>query len=76
MEWEEIDIEIGEALDRLDSIKHDGVIHLYSTRPNSHGGRLSLLSRTFQPISNRNQKFAAHLRTQVLHFFSLRIYFI
>ncbi|XP_074366702.1 uncharacterized protein LOC141707437 [Apium graveolens] len=62
MEWEEIDIEIGEALDRLDCIKDDGVIHLYSTRPNSHGGQPSLLSRTFQPISNRNQKFVAHLQ--------------
>nr|XP_017224464.1 PREDICTED: serine/threonine-protein kinase RIO1-like [Daucus carota subsp. sativus] len=62
MEWEEIDIEIGEALDRLDCMKDDGVIHLYSTKPN----RSSLSSTTFQPISNRNQKFAAHLLPQAI----------
>lgn len=62
MELEEIDSEIGEALDWLDS-NNDGAsaIHLYSTRPNSHG---ALLSRTLQPISNRNQKFITHLRPQ------------
>lgn len=72
MEWEEFDSKIGEALDRLDSIK-DGAaaaaINLYSTpRPNSHGGHLSsylLLTRTFQPISNRHHAFTGHLQTLV-----------
>ncbi|KAI3988965.1 hypothetical protein MKX01_016536 [Papaver californicum] len=52
--------EIGEALDWLDYYsKNSGIhhgaaaaIHLYSRRPNAHGGHLS---RPLQPISNRNQ---------------------
>ncbi|RZC53017.1 hypothetical protein C5167_011867 [Papaver somniferum] len=57
--------EFSEALDFLDSAKDDGAaIHLYSRRPNSHGGHL--LPRTFQPLSNRNQKFNRHLRPSPL----------
>ncbi|KAI3971211.1 hypothetical protein MKW92_006342 [Papaver armeniacum] len=56
---------IGEALDLLDSSKDDGAaIHLYSRRPNAHGGHL--LSRPLQPLSNRNQKFTRHLRPSPL----------
>ncbi|MCL7040014.1 hypothetical protein MKW94_004958 [Papaver nudicaule] len=61
------DGEIGDALDWLDYSKSDGIaaIHLSSRRPNAHGGHLSL-SRSFQPISNRNQKFTGHLRPSPL----------
>ncbi|KAI3902791.1 hypothetical protein MKW92_052155 [Papaver armeniacum] len=57
--------EIGEALDWLDYSKDGGTasIHLYSRRPNAHGGHLS---STFQPLSNRNQRFTTHLRPSPL----------
>ncbi|XP_026429806.1 serine/threonine-protein kinase rio1-like [Papaver somniferum] len=57
--------EIGEALDLLDSSKDNGAaIHLYSRRPNAHGGHL--LSRPLQPLLNRSQKFTGHLRPSPL----------
>ncbi|XP_026454086.1 serine/threonine-protein kinase rio1-like [Papaver somniferum] len=57
--------EIEEALDWLDNSKDCGTasIHLYSRRPNAHGGHLS---STFQPLSNRNQRFTSHLRPSPL----------
>ncbi|KAI3874762.1 hypothetical protein MKW98_019335 [Papaver atlanticum] len=57
--------DIDEALDWLYYSKDGGTasIHLYSRRPNAHGGHLS---STFQPLSNRNQRFTSHLRPSPL----------
>lgn len=64
--------DVGDALDWLDSKEGadgDGVITGSSFsvsaawRPNAHGG---LLSRPLQPLSNRSQKFASHMRASPL----------
>lgn len=69
------DSEVGDALDWLDAVEGpDGSARLsaaFSTaggvaaarRPNAHGG---VLSRPFQPISNRTQKLASHIRATPL----------
>lgn len=63
--------EIGEALDYLDSKDDDepvdGAFLLNSRRPNAHGGLHSRPnSSTLQPLSNKNQKFAHHIRASPL----------
>lgn len=67
------DSEIGEALDWLDMKDDDeggidgGAISLNSRRPNAHGGAFSRHnSSTLQPLSNRSQKFAHHIRASPL----------
>ncbi|KAG0460672.1 hypothetical protein HPP92_020568 [Vanilla planifolia] len=62
--------EVGDALDWLDlkeGIDGDGVATSFSAsttrRPNAHGG---LVSRPLQPLSNRCQKFASHIRANPL----------
>uniref|UniRef100_A0A803L7K0 Serine/threonine-protein kinase RIO1 n=1 Tax=Chenopodium quinoa TaxID=63459 RepID=A0A803L7K0_CHEQI len=67
------DSDIGEALDWLDLKDIDeggyegGSITLNARRPNAHGGALSRLSSsTFQPLSNRTQKFTHHIRPSPL----------
>uniref|UniRef100_A0A453S313 Uncharacterized protein n=1 Tax=Aegilops tauschii subsp. strangulata TaxID=200361 RepID=A0A453S313_AEGTS len=81
-EWSESDVsedvsdsEVGDGLDWLDTVEsHDGSARLsaaFSTvggaaaarRPNAHGG---VLSRPFQPLSNRTQKLASHIRATPL----------
>lgn len=67
------DSEIGDALDWLD-LKDDGEagiesggITLNARRPNAHGGALSRpASSTLQPLSNRTQKVARHIRASPL----------
>ncbi|KAM7267717.1 hypothetical protein ACFE04_009883 [Oxalis oulophora] len=65
------DSDIGDALDYLDS-KEDAIADngftLNSRRPNAHGGIHSRNqnSSTLQPLSNRVQKFAHHLRASPL----------
>lgn len=66
------DSEIEEALDWLDSRDDGAAIEgggftLSSRRPNAHGGLHSRSnSSTLQPLSNRNQKFAHHIRASPL----------
>ncbi|KAE9622041.1 hypothetical protein Lal_00032392 [Lupinus albus] len=65
------DSEIGEALDWLDSKDDEGMVDasfsFQSRRPNANGGHHSNLhSSTFQPLSNRNQKFSHHIRASPL----------
>ncbi|KAK8962843.1 hypothetical protein KSP40_PGU022706 [Platanthera guangdongensis] len=63
--------EVGDALDWLDSKEGadgDGVTGSSfsvsaARRPNAHGG---LISRPFQPLTNRSQKFASHIRANPL----------
>ncbi|PKA47291.1 RIO kinase 1 [Apostasia shenzhenica] len=63
--------EVGDALDWLDSKEGGdgdcvtGASFSISSarRPNAHGG---LLSRPFQPLSNRSQKFASHIHANPL----------
>uniref|UniRef100_R7W2Q8 Serine/threonine-protein kinase RIO1 n=1 Tax=Aegilops tauschii TaxID=37682 RepID=R7W2Q8_AEGTA len=67
--------DVGEALDWLDAAEGpDGSTRLSSTfsaagsaaaarRPNAHGG---MLARTLQPLSNRTQKLASHVRAAPL----------
>ncbi|KAK8936783.1 hypothetical protein KSP39_PZI012449 [Platanthera zijinensis] len=63
--------EVGDALDWLDSKEGadgDGVTGSSfsvsaARRPNAHGG---ILSRPFQPLTNRSQKFASHIRANPL----------
>ncbi|KAK3129644.1 hypothetical protein QOZ80_6BG0482770 [Eleusine coracana subsp. coracana] len=81
-EWSDSDVseevsdsEVGDALDWLDAVEGpDGSTMpsaAFSTaggaagarRPNAHGG---VLSRPFQPISNRTQKLASHIRATPL----------
>jgi len=81
-EWSESDVsedvsdsEVGDGLDWLDAVEsHDGSARLsaaFSTvggaaaarRLNAHGG---VLSRPFQPLSNRTQKLASHIRATPL----------
>lgn len=65
------DSEVGDALDWLDSkegTNGDGAAGSSfsisaARRPNAHGG---LLSRPLQPLSNRSQKFASHMRANPL----------
>ncbi|MQL94030.1 hypothetical protein Taro_026687 [Colocasia esculenta] len=68
------DSEVGDALDWLDSTEGPEAggggggatvpfSHAAPRRPNAHGG---LLSRPLQPLSNRNQKFSAHIRADPL----------
>lgn len=66
------DSEIGDALDYLDS-KDDseavdgGGFALHARRPNAHGGVHSRPNASpLQPLSNRNQKFAHHIRASPL----------
>uniref|UniRef100_J3MIQ9 Serine/threonine-protein kinase RIO1 n=1 Tax=Oryza brachyantha TaxID=4533 RepID=J3MIQ9_ORYBR len=72
-EWSDSDV--GDALDWLDAVEgHDGTGRPATSftaaagaaaarRPNAHGG---VLSRPFQPISNRTQKLASHIRATPL----------
>jgi RIO kinase 1 len=65
------DSEIADALDWLDTRNDDDSIDssitLNSRRPNAHGGLHSRPnSSTFQPLSNRNQKFSHHIRASPL----------
>jgi RIO kinase 1 len=80
-EWSDSDVEdfsdseVGDALDWLDAVEGpDGAARpsaAFSTgggavaarRPNAHGG---VLSRPFQPLSNRTQKLASHIRATPL----------
>ncbi|XP_037470327.1 uncharacterized protein LOC119346482 [Triticum dicoccoides] len=81
-EWSESDVsedvsdsEVGDGLDWLDAVEsHDGSARLSAAfsivggaaaarRPNAHGG---VLSRPFQPLSNRTQKLASHIRATPL----------
>lgn len=61
--------DVGEALDWLDAkdVSSGGSLssfsHSGSRRPNAHGG---LLSRSLQPLSNRNQKLYAHISANPL----------
>ncbi|VAH74702.1 unnamed protein product [Triticum turgidum subsp. durum] len=67
--------DVGEALDWLDATEGpDGSTRISSTfsaagsaaaarRPNAHGG---MLARTLQPLSNRTQKLASHVRAAPL----------
>ncbi|CAA7404698.1 unnamed protein product [Spirodela intermedia] len=66
------DSDVGDALDWLDAREGAEVgsgggpgafSYAPSRRPNAHGG---LLSRPFQPMSNRNQKLSAHIRADPL----------
>ncbi|KAI3460538.1 hypothetical protein Pfo_017201 [Paulownia fortunei] len=66
--------EIGEALDYLDSRDdaEDGIVDssftlLHTRRPNAHGGLHSRPNTSsLQPISNKSQKFANHIRASPL----------
>uniref|UniRef100_A0A7N0UYU8 Serine/threonine-protein kinase RIO1 n=1 Tax=Kalanchoe fedtschenkoi TaxID=63787 RepID=A0A7N0UYU8_KALFE len=65
------DSEIGDALDYLDSRDDDGFLDggftLNSWRPNAHGGVHSQRNASaLQPLSNRTQKFANHIRASPL----------
>ncbi|XP_037489028.1 serine/threonine-protein kinase RIO1-like isoform X1 [Triticum dicoccoides] len=81
-EWSESDVsedisdsEVGDGLDWLDAVEDpDGSARpsaAFSTvggaavarRPNAHGG---VLSRPFQPLSNRTQRLASHMRATPL----------
>ncbi|KAK6131076.1 hypothetical protein DH2020_035184 [Rehmannia glutinosa] len=68
------DSEIGEALDYLDSrddaeggIVDSSFTLLHTRRPNAHGGLHSRPNNSsLQPISNKSQKFANHIRAAPL----------
>lgn len=65
------DSEIGEALDYLDtkdnSESNVGAFSLQTRRPNAHGGlHTRPNSSALQPLSNRTQKFANHIRASPL----------
>ncbi|KAK4569045.1 hypothetical protein RGQ29_004444 [Quercus rubra] len=66
------DSEVEEALDWLDSKdigeRIEGTITMLNPRrPNAHGGLHSRVNTsTLQPLSNRNQKFAHHIRASPL----------
>ncbi|PAN36369.1 hypothetical protein PAHAL_6G277300 [Panicum hallii] len=80
-EWSDSDLddasdtEVGDALDWLDAVEGpDGSARpsgafsssgggAAARRPNAHGG---VLSRPFQPLSNRTQKLASHIRAAPL----------
>lgn len=85
-EWSDSDLddasdsEVGDALDWLDAVEGpDGSARpagafsasgcgAVARRPNAHGG---VLSRPFQPLSNRTQKLASHIRAAPLEVCSL-----
>ncbi|KAF3680941.1 hypothetical protein BC332_00320, partial [Capsicum chinense] len=75
------DSEIGEALDYLDtkdidseSINGGGGFNIQTRRPNAHGGVHSRPnSSTLQPLSNRTQKFANHIKASPLEEWEGRI---
>ncbi|CAM0911865.1 unnamed protein product [Alopecurus aequalis] len=68
-DWSDDDDDVREALNWVDAVEgRDGSTRLSATfsgaggmarRPNAHGG---MLSRTLQPLSNRQQKLASHFR--------------
>lgn len=65
------DSEIGEALDYLDTKDNsesiNGAFSLQTRRPNAHGGlHTRPNSSALQPLSNRTQKFANHIRASPL----------
>jgi len=80
-EWSDTDLddasdtEVGDALDWLDAVEGpDGSARPSAAfsaaggagaarRPNAHGG---VLSRPLQPLSNRTQKLASHIRAAPL----------
>ena len=80
-EWSDADLgdtsdsEVGDALDWLDAVEGpDGSARPFAAfsaaggvgaarRPNAHGG---VLSRPLQPLSNRTQKLASHIRAAPL----------
>jgi RIO kinase 1 len=84
-EWSDSDLddasdtEVGDALDWLDAVEGpDGSARpsgafsssgggAAARRPNAHGG---VLSRPFQPLSNRTQKLASHIRAAPLEVWS------
>ncbi|KAK4365360.1 hypothetical protein RND71_016718 [Anisodus tanguticus] len=72
------DSDIGEALDYLDTKDNidsiNGAFSLQTRRPNAHGGLHSRPnSSALQPLSNRTQKFANHIRAQPLEEWEGRI---
>jgi len=85
-EWSDSDFddasdnEVGEALDWLDAVEGpDGSARpsgafsasgggAAARRPNAHGG---VLSRPLQPLSNRTQKLASHIRATPLEVYSV-----
>ncbi|TMW93040.1 hypothetical protein EJD97_012273 [Solanum chilense] len=72
------DSEIGEALDYLDtkdnSESNVGAFSLQTRRPNAHGGlHTRPNSSALQPLSNRTQKFANHIRASPLEEWEGRI---
>jgi RIO kinase 1 len=75
------DSEVGDALDWLDS-KDDneameGSFAPNSRRPNAHGGLHSRPNMsTLQPLSNRNQRFANHIRASPLEVYSFSVQFM
>ncbi|VFQ87516.1 unnamed protein product [Cuscuta campestris] len=81
--WSSSDEEIGGALDYLDAIDGSesgvaGGFTLQSTgmRPNAHGGVKSRPNNsTLQPLSNRTQKFANHIKASPLEEWEGRISF-
>ncbi|KAJ8526907.1 hypothetical protein K7X08_029384 [Anisodus acutangulus] len=72
------DSDIGEALDYLDTRDNsesiNGSFNLQTRRPNAHGGlHTRPNSSSLQPLSNRTQKFANHIRAQPLEEWEGRI---
>lgn len=73
------DSEIGEALDYLDIKENsessiNGAFSLQTRRPNAHGGlHTRPNSSALQPLSNRTQKFANHIRASPLEEWEGRI---
>ncbi|XP_055821489.1 uncharacterized protein LOC129890026 [Solanum dulcamara] len=72
------DSEIGEALDYLDTRDNsesiNGAFSLQTRRPNAHGGlHTRPNSSALQPLSNRTQKFANHIRASPLEEWEGRI---
>ncbi|XP_060207092.1 uncharacterized protein LOC132634928 [Lycium barbarum] len=72
------DSDIGEALDYLDTKDNsetiNGAFSLQTRRPNAHGGLHSRPnSSALQPLSNRTQKVANHIRAQPLEEWEGRI---
>ncbi|CAN4112394.1 unnamed protein product [Withania somnifera] len=72
------DSEIGEALDYLDtkdkSESINSAFNLQTRRPNAHGGlHTRPNSSSLQPLSNRTQKFANHIRASPLEEWEGRI---
>ena len=99
-EWSDTDLddasdtEVGDALDWLEAVEGpDGSARPFAAfsaaggvgaarRPNAHGG---VLSRPLQPLSNRTQKLASHIRAAPLevrsfnfslHWLIVEVYYI